>query len=441
MSLMTYEKNKIRELSKMIKGEFSDIKICLGGIHPSVDTESCLEFSDYVFFGESEKSLLELIQNLKDEPKLEKIPNMAYKKGKKIIINKQKQVNKDLDLLPFPGQVPKNSYVLHKTGITRLNYKLFKKYSRYGGIVYNIISSRGCPLSCSYCWNSLLEREMDEIRFRSRSVDSVISELREVISSNPDIRQITFHDDSFYAHSESWVEEFSAKYKKYIRLGFLCQMIPSLVTEKNVKLLKKAGLTAVIMGLDSGSDRINKEIYNRHISNDKFLMAAKILNKYKIACIYDVLVDNPYETEKDIIDTIMLMLKVPKPYLITIFSLKPFSGTTLKDKMVKDQLYDENTLDSNYLEYKDTYLNKLIRITPFLPKGIIKYLIKMRQGKSSKFVINVLYWPTVVFIEPLVGFWILLLMHKFNLPKTLNTIAAQLHNYLLKRRYQTIYDL
>ncbi len=77
---------------------------------------------------------------------------------------------------------------------------------------YGIMTSRGCPYNCSYCFNSFMHKSRGNNPVRQRSVDNVISELVLAKARYP-LKYITFYDDCFVRDAD-WTEEFCRRYKK-----------------------------------------------------------------------------------------------------------------------------------------------------------------------------------------------------------------------------------
>jgi anaerobic magnesium-protoporphyrin IX monomethyl ester cyclase len=120
----------------------------------------------------------------------------------------------------------------------------------------------------------------------------------------------------------------------------------------------------VRMGIQTGSER-TKQLYKRKFSNEHILEAAKIINEHKDKVelpVYDVIVDNPYETDEDVIDTLMFMSKLPVPFKLNRFGLFLFPGTPLYETVKQDGRLDEFTHDfrsQDIATFELTYWNKL----------------------------------------------------------------------------------
>ena len=141
---------------------------------------------------------------------------------------------------------------------------------------------------------------------------------------------------------------------------------PNDINEENLSRFIDAGLIITCMGVQSGSQR-TKKLYKRNVSDETILNAVHAFHKFKdslVAIYYDVIIDNPYETNEDFVDTIRLLLKFPKPRCIRLFSLTFFPGTELYEKATQDGIlpkedelreYRKNLL--NFQHRKKNYLN------------------------------------------------------------------------------------
>ena len=121
-----------------------------------------------------------------------------------------------------------------------------------------IHAGRGCTFKCTFCINSVIEDPV----LRCRSVDKVIEEIKTLLAKRKSTKSIYFMDEIFPAKT-SWVKEFSEKYKNEIGLPFHITLYPTMLNRKKAEWLKSAGLVEITMGMQSGSERVRKEIYLR----------------------------------------------------------------------------------------------------------------------------------------------------------------------------------
>jgi len=422
ISLMSSEFDNAKKFSTIIKNKFPEIIIVWGGIHPTVDTKECLNYADYVFIGESEESYLEFVNKISKNRPVDDILNLAYRLSDKIHINKLRPLNENLDDLPFPEHFPKKSYILHNGNIIKLNKPLFKKYARYSGKYYSITTSRGCPSSCSYCYNSVLLSLYGENLVRKRSVENVMEELKQAISLFPKIIYVNIEDNNFFSHDIEWMKKFSRLCNEEIKKKFICRTNPTDINEEKVSTLKEAGLSCIFIGLQSGSTGINRKIYKRLVPIEKFIEATRVVKKYNITVFYDVILDNPYETEKDVLKTIEIILKIPRPFMLQLFSLCFYQGTEIYYQVLKDNLTFENPLKKNYAKFRPTFLNKIIRLCPLFPRRFINFLVKYKFSKLSKFLVNLIYFPSTLILEPILLFRLVFISFDYHILNTLKTI-------------------
>ncbi len=338
--------NRIRKLG--------DFKILLGGWQASLNPEECIKYSDFVCIGEGEEAIAELVENLFNNKPTEIIQNFWVKKEDKIIKNSVRPILNNLSKFPIP--VFDDDLCCYIENNQLFKQEIYKLNTRYG-----IIAGRGCPYRCTYCSNVYMAQNVypgtwNKIRYRNP--DHVIQELQEVKKKLPKIERINFYDEVLIPTID-WAEEFFAKYKKQIGLPFYCMFFPGTATEDLIKLLKNSYLAGVWIGVQSGSEKTRKNIFKRHYKNSVVIEQAKLFKKYDISVRYDFIFDNPFETFEDTIESINLMLELPQPYSMNMFSLKYFPNTEITQMALKAGFIDIKDLDDKRLSDRDGYWIKL----------------------------------------------------------------------------------
>lgn len=392
-SLTTFYFHTVKNLTVHIKNLLPCALIIWGGIHPTVAPEECLNFCDIVCLGEGEEPFLELVQKIEHNIDFCKTKNLWIKRNQVIYKNDIRHLCENLDSRPFPYIDWNNTYVLDNEAIVPLTKELFNKYRPMGGIVYDIMASRGCPFSCTYCCNSKLNkmyRSKGKI-LRFRSVDHILSELKYVTNNFPEVKIFDFQDDAFGSAPEDYIYRFCKAYKEKIGLPFHIRIMPNMINEKKIKLLKDAGLVGAVMGLQ-GSDRMNIEIYKRPTTQKLFIDVAHILHKNEIVGRYDVIIDNPYSCEEDEIEAISTFMNIPKPYGLIIYSLAFFPFTELTENAMKNGKY--NLASSGYnsfygynIKHLFPILAQILEMTPYTPSILINIFLKIRNSLIGKFII------------------------------------------------------
>ncbi|MBN1593697.1 MAG: B12-binding domain-containing radical SAM protein [Candidatus Coatesbacteria bacterium] len=350
VSLSTNLYNRAVQLTSYLKKRI-DVPFVWGGIHATIRPEECLEHADIVVIGEGEETMLDIAKRQADPAACMEIPNVCIKTNDGIRKNPVRPLIQDLDSLPAPDfdnpdynvfdpdvgkfVVPDLRMLLRLHGKGPSHGKNYQKYLA--------ITTRGCPFSCAYCVNDVLVKLYGRKGYiRRRSVEAIISELQAIRNRYEFINRIVIFDDSFLAGPTEWIEGFAARYKESINLPLFCMSSPSNLSKRKLDALVDAGLTTIQVGIQTGSDRIN-EIYNRAAKNADVVEAAELLNGYadRLRPLYDIIVDNPYETHADRMETVKLMMKIKKPFSIQLFSLTMFPGTEICERAKRDGLVED----------------------------------------------------------------------------------------------------
>lgn len=419
ISLMSCEFFRACQFANEFKSRFKAIPLVFGGIHATIAPDECLSVGDIVVRGEGEHTFLELVRCIEEHRDFSELTGICLKQNNQLKSNPPRLLQIDIDKFPFPKHLPKHMYVVRKKKVLGVNKDIFRSLSRYGGAFPNIITTRGCPFSCTYCCNSALKELYVHYPVRKRSVTSVISEILEIISEHKNCLALNIQDDCFLTYNNDWIYEFSRQYHSKVHVPFVIRTTPRHINRENLTPLKESGLMMVMLGLQSGSDRVNQEVYKRHVTTDTFLNATRIIKSAGVAAYYDVILDNPYETEEDVLKTLKVILHIPKPFQLQLFSLCFYQGTELHKRAIKDGLSFKDPRVDNYGQLTSTTLNKLICMTPTIPASIIEYFIRHRNSIFMLRIINNFMLFNTVILKP-VSF--LRLMHRAYGSKLLKTI-------------------
>ena len=145
-----------------------------------------------------------------------------------------------------------------------------------------MITSRGCPYQCSYCFNHAYNRLYNTSgRVRRRSVDNVIQEIQQLKQEFP-LKMVIFQDDTFIL-DKPWLQEFSGKYKKEVGVPFRCMVHPAHIDAQAVALLKEAGCTMVGMGIECADEFYLQKILKRNLTLEQIYQAAQMIRKQSIS--------------------------------------------------------------------------------------------------------------------------------------------------------------
>jgi len=393
LSVMTHHYSIARSLTDTLKQHLS-APVIWGGIHPTLSPEECLETADLVCVGEGETSVPELLHRLASGQDIADIPGIWLKQDGRLIGNGAGPLAQDLDILPFPDYSFSDCHLLaHDSLIPMTPESWYEHLCRFFPplnpgkpgqpmhVSYQIISARGCPFVCTFCGETPLRtKTYGRHYFRKRSIENVMAELQWAKETFPFIGDICFCDDTFASRSLAEIRDFTQQYQEKIGLPFYILVTPVNVVKNKFDLLVDAGLTNVGMGVQSGSDRII-ELYKRERcgSPEQSLRSAHLLNSYKgrLLPYYDFIVENPYETREDLLDTVRLLVDLPRPYVTRVYAMSFFPGTPLYDKASADGLLFTDLYEKTFGQRtQGGYLQFIIDMNKYnVPQPILKLLI------------------------------------------------------------------
>ena len=362
ISLMSNYFNKSIYLTEKIK-ESLEIPILWGGIHPTIEPEECLKYADFICIGEGEYTVVELAKSLSNKEDWKQITGIWGKNNGSIFQNGVSRKVENIDSLPFQDFKTGNSYIATKSGLEKLDEK---KIQRYIVELYMTICSRGCIYECTYCCNYVYSKLYDGNKVRRRSNSNILEEIDQIKSNFNFVKQFIFEDDVFLAAATESIREFCDLYKNRIGLPFwISGITPSTVKKEKLDLLVDAGLKGVRMGIQSGSEKTRKIIYGRGGTNSQIIKASQILHLYKDKIdipTYDFILDNPWESEDNLIESLKLILELQRPFFLNLYSLTFYPGTQIYSKAVKEGIIKDKSSDlfeRDYLAFRTTYLNCL----------------------------------------------------------------------------------
>ena len=320
--------------------------IVLGGPHATVYPERVLRESpviDYVVRGEGEETFLELVRALDgNNANLGAIDGLTYRLRNDVASNPARPLIRDLDALPFPAR---HLLELEHYGLRTPD----------GQRMVTVLSSRGCPYNCSYCFKGIVGRT-----YRQRSPENIIGELRQVIEQYG-IRNFYFIDDLFTLNQKRLdvlTERFIAE-----RLNIRWQCLGR-VDSVNAEILRKmyaAGCRRIHYGIESGNQDILQRIGKR-IKLEQVRQAVRWTKGAGIDVKGYFMLGLPGDTEETMRQTVELAADLDLDG--AMFSLTtPFPGTRLWDELVKKKPETEYNQDFGRAYY---YGNPDVKPIPFL---------------------------------------------------------------------------
>ena len=237
--------------------------------------------------------------------------------------------------------------------------------------VYNVITSRGCPYKCTYCFNDRYvelhrprsaggERAGDEPAavVRTRSIPAVVEELRG-LAERFDVRQFNIQDDIFPMRRSRTLEFCDAYRAAGLGVPWSCSVKAELLDRPLVEAMAAAGCNKVYMGVEAADDAIRQDLLLRHVERTQMVEAAEIVRAAGIQLYSQSMVGLPGTTIDDDLAT-MRFNALLRPTFAWVSIFTPYPGTALADRADELGLVDPDFMAT----MPNTYHYRSILRTP-----------------------------------------------------------------------------
>ena len=214
------------EIFRRLKNRMPAMKILACGPSPTADPQKCLNDGvDYVATGEFEESITHFIKNKCQLPSPGIYPT-------------PRAGSVDINSLPFPEDVD-----IRRRDYCRLYGSEFREVEMW--------ATRGCPVMCNFC--VVTNVYYGSARFNTREISNVISEIRYLQRTIPELEGIFFNEESHNFNRRYVHELCHALIDSGIsnELKFNCMGNYDTLDEETLLLMRKAGYYKIRIGLES----------------------------------------------------------------------------------------------------------------------------------------------------------------------------------------------
>lgn len=352
ISCMTSEYSSVMNIASALKDKLG-LPIVVGGIHPSLYPEQFIYDKspvDFVVIGEGEDTMLELARCMEsDGGNYESIDGLAYLKDGRCHRTEIRALKEDFLISPV-----KMYNKLDMDFYTRV-HAYTTRYVRISGT--QVLTSRGCPYRCTFCSTSLVWKMNKGYKpIRYRPIKSVVEEIK-FLRDNYFIDSFYIMDDTFCIDKKR-VEEFCSELKNS-RIGLVWggNARSNFIDEPLLKKMKNSGLVQLDVGVESGSERMLKEI-EKGIKVEDTMRLFSLAHKNKIRIFANLMCNLPGETLEDLQETIDL-IRNTRPSAAGMGIAVPLPKTELFNKYLASKLRDDKEMlellgkDENYYMITD----------------------------------------------------------------------------------------
>ncbi|MFL0250543.1 B12-binding domain-containing radical SAM protein [Clostridium neuense] len=357
-------------LAKCIKDISSDTKVILGGPQATLTAKETLksfEYVDAIGIGEGENNIDKIV-NAVINNSYDEVKGIAYRKDGLICINNNELIE-NLDELPMIDY----SFV----NIKNINHM-------------PLDVGRGCPYSCVYCSSKTFWKR----KFRIKSNERIIFEIKNIMQKYG-INKFDFVHDLFTANRNKLIQFCNYLINEELNINWSCSARLDTLDEEVITIMKKAGCSAIYLGIESGSQKIQKEI-NKNLDLTKMWYIMKIIKSNNIKTTLSFIYGFPQETLDDIRET-MEMIRIATENELGIIQLHKLSilpETELfylyKDKMIRDKEFSDISSSMDLELYEDIISN--INLFPQYYKVYIPHMEHLAHLDYFVFkILNIIY--------------------------------------------------
>lgn len=304
----------------------SQAPIVWGGIHPTLLPEQTLrhELVDYVVAGEGEYAYSDLVENLAAGKGPGNVEGVYFTRNGEVVGSAPTRF---LEL----GTLPDLPY--HLIDVERY----IRKRPDLGSERYfEVITSRGCPHPCSFCYNESVHKR----RWRMMDAAAAVTKLKD-LKKRFDIDCVLFREDNFFVNRHRVAEiatrmiqeKLDLKWAASCRIDYFHKYKPDFI-----ELLKNSGCVLLTFGVESGNDRV-LEFIKKFITVEMVLDVAQKVNEYSMAGTYHFMGGFPSETEQEFLGTCRLIDKMlqmaPTMVARELSVFTPYPGLGLIEECVE----------------------------------------------------------------------------------------------------------
>lgn len=330
-------------LAKKIKLLDVNIKIIIGGIHPTIYAKEILnqhqDILDYVIIGEGESSIVKLLDCLRNNslaPELSQVDGLGYLRNNQAFVNPKTTFIDNLDELSFPAvdllqitdyfidtsswHSPKNLPI--KTPVP-------------------LLTSRSCPKMCNFCSMHFVHGK----KIRYRSPENVVEEIKMYLNEYG-LTYFNITDDNLTINKKRLIRLMNLIIKENLNIQFSTEngVYMNTLDEEVMDAMSNAGLARLHLPFETGSDYIRNDVIGKNLYNDKISEIKEIISngKYNHIFLYGYFVIGlPEETRDTLSETYELLTSFPLDNY-SLFYAVPFPGTKLFKQCFDEKLFTQN---------------------------------------------------------------------------------------------------
>lgn len=372
ISCLTPSASSAMKIAELIKEYDKRIVVVFGNLHATLFADSILKkgLVDIVVCGEGEYTILDVVNTLQNNERLEKVKGIKFRENGEIIKTEQRPLIENLDELPYPS------------------WNLFP-YKRYGALpfvnirkpILGILSSRGCPYQCTFCSPRYLRS------YRRRDPKKIVDEI-EFLIQHYGAKQIAFMDLIFpltKEHGMKFCEEMISRNLNK-EVVWTTETRVDGVDKELLQKMKEAGCGRLMFGIESGVQGLLNNV-KKGFKIEDVRRAVKYAKEVSLATVGFFMLGLPGESKEMSMQTIQFAKELDLDFAKFAITV-PFPGSQLFDDLVAKGKLNPDQLSMNDWE-KFTTFNPNPDELIYTPEGMTgKELLALQKKANSEFYLR-----------------------------------------------------
>ncbi len=344
----------------------SDSPIIIGGAGYSIFPEQFVEElgADYGIEGEGEAALCELLEALIEGRPTADIQRVTHRGG-------QRNHNCRHILSPQAEYDP----------------SLVEYYWKQSGML-NIQTKRGCPYNCIYCTYP----QIDGRTVRTMSVEKIVETIAKA-KRDFGANYWFFTDSVFNIKSEFNRELCEALVERDLGISWGAYFSPSNITDEQMALYKRSGLTHIEFGTESFCDE-TLEAYGKRFTFEDVLHASELALKHNVYYSHFLILAGYGESREQLHTTIENSRELHHTVIFPYVGMRIYPGTELYRRALEDGVVTDQTdmLMPQYYLQSDFDLDETKRLAeatgkawifPDAPQNDMMTMLKVKRNKKG----------------------------------------------------------
>ncbi|MEW6354761.1 MAG: radical SAM protein [Planctomycetota bacterium] len=286
LSAMSFQYDTARHCAKLIRKEFPDVKIAIGGYHATLMFMEISEgedgqYFDFILRGEGDKSFAELADAVDGNQDYSTVRGLTYIADGEVHHNPPRELE-DLETIAYPKR----------------DARIWTGYGYYMKNLDVLETSRGCVMACTFC----SMQKMYGKSFRRFPLDRVIADIADAKAHG--VRAIAIGDDNITLD----IPRFEELCDRIVAAGlndvfYIVQASSHGIasSESLVRKMDRANFRIVFLGIENVSARSLKHMKKGNIV-EKTKEAVRLLHKYRIMIVGGMIIGHPWDDEKELIE-------------------------------------------------------------------------------------------------------------------------------------------